>query len=633
MGGHIILTIAVIANAWAQQPAYSNLPIPSPSGLYLEGLSKVRMVKGQWTIITSLDMEDLHRHAEPLYTVNSRYGDICFDIVDECRIYYLKIHRWTLADKDIRDRWEQLQDFLRPLSDSLGIDYLLHSSNLDTEEQEYLNSVIPYTTWEKKVNYEKQTTYIPNGLKDIIRILDSRKQQIKDQLTVLAELRYEPEEGVDLFSNITETTDSIVELRKYLYESLIEVITNSKIGQIHPLTFRRKELRRTLTTLTEHEPDTTLPLLNDGLGLTQLQDVIQMKLIMKQGRIIIIVYIPFIEQQESDLYYLHPHPVLQHIGLKTKVFGQINNPSSYLLIKTHTQQYGYPTLQYLTNLCKNNNQYLICDPSLVLYPIDDDSHCEISLTKPSESKTPFKCDITILPSIKDQWVTLNRPGEWLYSLTELVTGKIVCGKAAVASIQLSNYGKITLRRGCKIFVSNTNIISANLTLKTSGPNDIIPNKTLILNEIFPEINNHEDLFEFNSKNGIAKEVPLFYIIRTIAQRLYHVPRTIKTIEPDWNWKIMASVALILSAFIYVVKCIKTADQFLGHWCCAEEPPLPFATLNSPVPDLPRFLNSERDINSEITYATPPSPRPIPPPSFLFEQPLLNNYGRTLETNC
>lgn len=586
----ILMMATLITNSLG---SYSNIPARVPSGIYLEGLSPARIITGKWTIISRIKIENLQIQSNPIAPHTPEETVICRVSPQECGLYQMKMHLWNIEDQLMRSNWEKLQEYLMPLED-FGENHRSYSSLLTEEDQNILQLTTPANLSEI-IHYEqRQITYLPSGLIDIIMKLERNNEFIRRYTEGISQMDKTEKRSYYHVVRAIGYIEESISLRKQLIEIVTSVITASKAGQIHPFTFTPGALRITLDKINNMVKE-SVPPLNHGLGLTQLQEIITMKIVNHFGDILIMVTIPLLDKSIYDFYYIHPHPVPQNIGDKSNIYAYVNPPTNYLLIREDNQQYIFLSSEHLQESCKLVGFTYLCQPPPIFNSPSKKSDCIIQLIYNISINPHLLCDLRLTRKPGGFWQPLKRRGEWLYSLNRPATGHLTCPNTTDMNWTLNGTGKIFLNAGCLLQTQYFNL-TTNITEPFPHFSDIIPEHNLQILNINPNLEDHIE----GEGEIFAQMVPLMS-----PENLNQCPP-----EPEYWWKHMILIALSLSIITFIIKILQLIDWYYNLCYCPEPVPLPAKENMTPIRSIHKTIRQYEN----PAYDIPQPPRPLQPPS-------------------
>ncbi|KAE9523210.1 hypothetical protein AGLY_016377 [Aphis glycines] len=178
-------------------------------------------------------------------------------------------------------------------------------------------------------------------------------------------------------------------LTKYIYETntLLETIQMARVGQMHPSLLPPNDLLEQLRDIKVSLPSgTELPIELDLVNAYELLRLSDLTVYCSDNRIVFIITLPLVYQNELTLYHLIPKPVC-------KLTNCLYIKPSYNFLAISKTKELYTTYdQFHYSACKSAHNFLLCPEINPLHPKSTRPICEIQLLQ-DPVKVPKSCEI------------------------------------------------------------------------------------------------------------------------------------------------------------------------------------------------------------------------------------------------
>lgn len=251
--------------------------------------------------------------------------------------------------------------------------------------------------------------------------------------------------------------------------TIINAILFAKSNSVHPFVISPQQLINELMKTLPYLPTSaTYPLPLNIQNSHFLLELTKIQYYFSEERIIFILRLPLVSQNQYYLYNLIPLPVYRQ-KFQSYLFIL---PSIKFLVLSENRNV-YTTLNSLEN-CKNIDQSnIICDNNEPLYFTNYRPICETELLSVM-STIPENCDTRTLHTSTEMWHKLITPNSWIYVLPKATDITLSCESKKVTNLILNNTGILTLTANCKVYTSSV-MLSSEPIISESSFVPIIPN--------------------------------------------------------------------------------------------------------------------------------------------------------------
>lgn len=267
---------------------------------------------------------------------------------------------------------------------------------------------------------------------------------------------------LNLLSQITEELDEE-------FDVIISSILFSKQNILHPSIITPKSLREELLKINNKRTDLDFPIdLDDNANIFKYTQICSLSVVYTNKVLIYAIKIPLVTKDLYQLYNLIPLPVQYQ---NSSIYSYINPSFPYLILSTTRTYYG--EMSELSKCQKISPSEYICS-NIIIHLIKERPTCETILKLQKPEKIPSNCDTKTMKSEIEVWHPLST-NQWLYILTQPVTGTISCenyGASQITDVVLQGSGIFTLQPKCKCYTTSTLLTSTSN--QTSNYTNFIP---------------------------------------------------------------------------------------------------------------------------------------------------------------
>lgn len=365
--------------------------------------------------------------------------------------------------------------YKRGILNGIGSIWKTIAGNLDAADGEYFNSCIDKLEKddrEMQILLKNQIQIVSTTIKNFnasIRKLAIDEQNFNDNLAKIQDaINNSHLESQLLYKQmeITEICESLLESFVLIEEELRDVIdslTFSKLGLLHPSVIKPEILIEQLTIISKNLDHNNLPLQPNIRNLPDLIETIHLKGFQTNKRLVFVLQIPLVTNDQFAMYHLYSTP--------TKTIGQNNfhviiPESKYIGISKDNRQYvrlndlkSCQKISGTTSLCRN-----IVPISLLTAP------CEVNIiTKLS----PENCKSVIM-NFEDYNVIKLRGNKWILILSSRLPFVSTCPHETSRTQLLEGNSLVRMSSKCTAYIGTTQIYAEEEKSSNITDADIIP---------------------------------------------------------------------------------------------------------------------------------------------------------------
>lgn len=459
-------------------------PIQNTIGLYYEREDDLRISEDHWNLIVYKDLSTISEAFN--------HNQLILDTLNRKIIYNpnntqsfslaLRAHAKTLGaiSNRINTNLQSIQletsrRYKRGILNGIGSIWKAISGNLDAADGEYFNDCINKL---EKDDREIQTllksqihivsTTIKNFNNTIRRLIVDEKTFNNNILKIQTAINDAQIESQMLNAqlNTIDICESLLESFIIIEEELRDVIdslTFSKLGILHPSVIKPDELMQQLITISKNLDHNNLPLQPSLNNLPGLIDLIVLKAFQTDKRLVFVLQIPLVSNEQFSTYHLYSIPT-KNVG--QVAYHTIIPESKYIGISKDNRQYlrlnslnGCQKINDKTSLCKN-----AVPVSLQMAP------CEVNvITKLStENCRP------VMLQFEDYNIIKLKKNKWILILSNRLPFVSTCPQEASRTQMLETNSIITMTPKCTAYIGTTQIYAEEEKSSNHTDSDIIP---------------------------------------------------------------------------------------------------------------------------------------------------------------
>lgn len=431
-----------------------------------------------WKILTYLNVTILNDKLDMISSIYKRSVMHC-DLVKKENQYFVCKQPFDMLNTKIAkliEKEETIESLVghkkvkRGLFNAVGTVFKTIFGTLDNSDAEYFESAI------NKVMTDERT--YSDLLKEQIQVVKSTITNFNESINILRTTEFylnENVEKLEKFANktikklndlalnelISEHVTLLVLLTTELdeeFDNVINAILFSKKNVLHPSIINPINLINEINKHIHLIPKgLTIPIDNSIEYSHIMNEILELKVYYKNGKIIFILDIPLTESVIFDIYHIVPLPMPHRNHLS---FAYIQPSYEYLAVSKITNKY----IQFnnIENNCINmfDDKYLCKD--INVYTILDDAICEIVLLIKRPLKLPENCNSKLMIGNMEIIHKLNN-NKWIIITTEKKLINVICNeKESVDDKYILGTNIITLNGNCQAYIDSYRLITNNI---------------------------------------------------------------------------------------------------------------------------------------------------------------------------
>lgn len=482
---------------------FVNQPLERLAGVYFENLADLHIFRDHWKFINYVNLAPLEGKEKILKFFIDKIDILCYIKYGKHEITCsgsqelerlqrkmksLKVDRETVNDLIGRsDDVNNKQRKKRGVFDFVGQIAKILFGTLDSTDADYYNDQIDlvYNNSKQLTDlYKKQINIIQSTIGNFsiafrennhkFKEIDYNIGQLHKIMLKNEEKMNEAQMNIMVNSYLIECTEMIFEYELEL-EILTDAILLARRGLIHPKILSPKELFKHLKETRFVVDDKQFPVPLEPNQFTNLIDVSDISIFYKNHRLIYVIEIPLIEQNNFILYHAIPLPIKQN---ERGIYAFINPSYAYLGLRSDKQLYTHLTEHDLAK-CKKINNVRICKQTDLLYQVSAVQNCESELLKSARLESIMKeCDIRVTRIHNTVWYQLKTTNSWLYTAPRNETLHILCKDNKPRQTKLFSTGIISLSSDCDAISDNALLRSQTIGAISTVEKDYIPDVKL-----------------------------------------------------------------------------------------------------------------------------------------------------------
>lgn len=529
----VIFIFLLILNSNADPIYYRIINLDGNPGIYFERINTLKYINNYKNLVFILDIESIEGTLFNLLSKIPNINSLCEDIQEACKID-------SSAEIKLKNELEEIRGIYNKGVNKLKFrlfDQSLSTNEIDTYIKSYLlNNSKPH----------EDSIYIPNFYEEQINKLNNDISQLDLLIRNITNNKsYTLEEFITIYVYWVNTTKSYIDELKIVineFNNIIDSVNNNKISnELSPIDLLEEFLIR---------EDYNLNYIKGNL-----EKILSLKFNYFQGKLVIVILIPILDEDTYTLYKIYSLPIIQEkcsksIKVDNSHVALRDDKNVHVLLDSHDLQKCIIVGKIL--ICPLPNKFILepsCEKELLTSP----NYKYLNLCT-FEDKDPY-----------DYWQRLSDKG-WLYSLKQEMKLNIICSNRTALKIQLNGLGILQLTKPCKaktekfelvgseyieishIYKSKFRILACPNNYKTNNSFPILiillfsilflimfsvlfiftyfkskPIETTIQNEIFSNYISHP------SNSYVSYEVPKYYELFKPLKPIYDIPKPPKPI--------------------------------------------------------------------------------------------------------
>lgn len=588
--------------------AFTNQPLKRLPGVYFENLGDLFIFRDHWKFISYVNLAPLEEKEKILKFYTNKIEVLCYKLYAdditcsglqelqriERKITALKSDKETINDMVGRSDDELRFDsrgarVKRGVFDFVGQIAKILFGTLDSSDADYYNEQIDlaYNNSKQLTNlYKKQISIMQSTINNFSNAFVTNNKKFKEidfnlnllnvQISENTKKLTETQMNTEVNSYLLECAEMMLEYELEL-ETLTDAILLARRGLLHPKILTPRELFNNLKDSHYMISNKRLPVILEPNQFNNLIDSSDISVYYKNHRLVYIIEIPLIEQNDFFLYRAIPLPIKQN---EENIYAFINPLEMYIGLRTDKQWYTHLSDRDITK-CKKINDAMICKQTDLLYQISAVHNCESELLKSARLETVLKeCDIRLMKIHNTVWIQLRSTNSWIYTAPREEILHILCKDDKPRQTQLLSTGIIKLSSECDAISDNALLHSQTVGIIDTIEKDFIPNVNLSTKKLCEDIRkNNVNISELQLLN-IGKTPHLdVNLLRTASSSLNELykeadeiskhHRTKTLYERTINWFYYILYGFIALVIIYItVKCsLVSKCVYIFRLCC------------------------------------------------------------------
>lgn len=473
----IILVSLLFLSTVGQSQNFSKIDFASGAGLYYERLPRVYTIGATWNFVTYVAL-DTFLSQIPVLPKDKKIdllSNDCDEVEYGCEI---KAHKKAILSKlsYLEEQCQQLKTLLPPLEISIktkntetplksitkrdalyedfGVLGKLLFGFLTLEDARAFDEGINQLRKSISDNAyysQKKTHFIRSSFHKIHeRLINLDKRTLEIESSMGKYDKYSPEKKEKLKEGAVLELMQLTEQKIQIFESklqlLIESITLAKEGILHPELLPPQQLIKSIAMIKQSHPHLSFPIIN--AYSEPLHKILNVNLYYDQGRLVIFIRIPLLNNNPFEAYNIHPLPFARNVtqNFTSSIF--IKPENDVLVLSSDRESYLGITTEELSR-CKRINDKIICDFSKPFKKINMLPSCESQMLLNPSIKSLELCELRLSRHLRPYWSKLETQNSWLYSVPVTERLQINCMGIHSETILLKGIGILQLKPGCE----------------------------------------------------------------------------------------------------------------------------------------------------------------------------------------
>lgn len=476
---------------------FNNQPVEKLAGVYFENLAYLHIYRDYWKFVNYVNLTPLEEKEKILEFYTGKIGLLCYKNhvicagFEELQRLKRKLDRLKTSKETINDLIGRSNDVTfrakRGVFDFVGQIAKILFGTLDSTDADYYNEQIDlaYNNSKQLTDlYKKQISIIQATIGNFSDAFVANKQKFKEidfnletlynKISKNVKILTEMELDTMVNTHLIECSEMIFEYELEL-ETLTDAILFARRGLIHPKILTPKELFDNLKASQYALNNKRLPVAIEPNEFTNLIDVSNINIFYKNHRLVYVIEIPLVEQDDFILYHAIPLPIKQS---ERGIYAFINPSHTYLGLRSDKQLYTHLSEHDIAK-CKKINNIMFCKQTDLLYQVSATHNCESELLKSARLDNILKeCDVRIMRIYNTVWYQLKSTNSWLYTAPRNETLHVLCNDNKPRQTLLFSTGLIKLSSDCDAISDNALLRSQTVGVVSTVEKDYIPNVTL-----------------------------------------------------------------------------------------------------------------------------------------------------------
>ena len=471
----LLLTLAIIMMGNA---THKIQPLTNSPGIYFERIQDLYYTETDWKVLVFIDIAPMQYNTSLITQTLQTIKEKCLKTQKDPFFCNVLLERMNYIQK-INNRTQGYYDeLLNSMKEAESIDYSMPSKHMKrgapfsfigslsktlfgtlTEEEGHIynTKINELFKGQKKIAEiaNEESHIVEHELAKIEKEINQTKEQIKGAVQLFANRANELTDMTNIWHNsemymrFTQTINALetaLIIYKDTFQILTEAVRSARKGVLHPSLLSTARLQRIIRQIIDLRPSYEFPIPIPYARPDKLADIAPVRLGFRQNKFLIEVNIPLLNKFPTELYKMHPIPILQHHEDHV-ISAYIKPQAPYIAVSHDKRAYSLLTDQNL-GACTHTTHYRICTHNQPIFEADNNAACEyLLLNQPSEDSLK-KCDVHFLPRTTPYWIHLDSLDGWLFSVPSNTTLQILCPGEQHHLSSISGVGVLQLNSKC-----------------------------------------------------------------------------------------------------------------------------------------------------------------------------------------
>ena len=278
-------------------------------------------------------------------------------------------------------------------------------------------------------------------INEAVQIFATRSQKLTDMTSVW--------QNNEMYMRFTRTINAIetpLIIYKDTFQTLTDAIRSARRGVFHSSLLSTARLQRIIWQIMDLRPSHEFPIPLSYARPDKLVEIAPVRLGFKRNKFLIEINIPLLNKFPTELYKMHPIPILQHH--ENHIISAYMKPQApYIVVSRDKRAYSLLTERSL-GACTHTVHYKICTHTQPILEADDNAACEYLLLNQPSKDNLRKCDVHFLPRATPYWIHIVSLDGWLFSVTYNTTLQVLCPGEQHHLSSISGVGLLQLNSKC-----------------------------------------------------------------------------------------------------------------------------------------------------------------------------------------
>ena len=226
---------------------------------------------------------------------------------------------------------------------------------------------------------------------------------------------------------------------------LNQAISLANLGVLFPGFFDKEKWKNAINYAQLAKINVKFPLDEDNFSLNNIARISNVKIVIKDNKLIYFIEIPLTDFNAMDLFKITPFPTISPLGNES-ITAYIIPENTYVAISHDKKTYIAPSDEKVHE-CKHLDNRKICANFPPTLRITNNSRCEIKILG-GINYNPQECNIKIKKLRETVFIKLQ-DNSWIFTNPKTDQISVECNQEADTTTELPPMGLITLRPGCR----------------------------------------------------------------------------------------------------------------------------------------------------------------------------------------